>query len=46
MAYTFLKAKGYEVGASLLQEDQIAAVQEYVEQAEKTGVELVVPVTP
>ncbi|MFJ4563266.1 phosphoglycerate kinase [Streptomyces caelestis] len=44
MAYTFLKAKGYEVGKSLLQEDQIAAVQEYVERAEKTGVELVVPV--
>ncbi|MFJ8466860.1 phosphoglycerate kinase [Streptomyces swartbergensis] len=44
MAYTFLKAKGYEVGSSLLQEDQIPAVQEYLERAEKTGVELVVPV--
>ncbi|WP_369196359.1 phosphoglycerate kinase [Streptomyces djakartensis] len=44
MAYTFLKAKGYEVGASLLQEDQIPAVREYLERAEKTGVELVVPV--
>ncbi|WP_328746308.1 phosphoglycerate kinase [Streptomyces sp. NBC_00285] len=44
MAYTFLKAKGYEVGKSLLQEDQIPAVLEYIERAEKTGVELVLPV--
>ncbi|MEV0635659.1 phosphoglycerate kinase [Streptomyces sp. NPDC050619] len=44
MAYTFLKAKGYEVGSSLLQEDQIAVVQEYIERAEKSGVELVLPV--
>ncbi|MET8905500.1 MULTISPECIES: phosphoglycerate kinase [unclassified Streptomyces] len=44
MAYTFLKAKGYEVGVSLLQEDQIPAVKEYIERAEKTGVELVLPV--
>jgi phosphoglycerate kinase len=44
MAYTFLKAKGYEVGSSLLQEDQLAAVTEYIERAEKTGVELVLPV--
>ncbi|MEU6260604.1 phosphoglycerate kinase [Streptomyces sp. NPDC047043] len=44
MAYTFLKAKGYEIGSSLLQEDQIPAVLEYIERAEKTGVELVLPV--
>ena len=44
MAFTFLKAKGYEVGTSLLQEDQIPAVQEYIERAEKNGVELVLPV--
>jgi phosphoglycerate kinase len=44
MAYTFLKAKGYEIGSSLLQEDQIPAVIEYIERAEKTGVELVLPV--
>ncbi|MFD7714078.1 phosphoglycerate kinase [Streptomyces sp. NPDC059786] len=44
MAYTFLKAKGYEVGISLLQEDQIPAVKEYLERAEKSGVELVLPV--
>ncbi|MFE9437593.1 phosphoglycerate kinase [Streptomyces sp. NPDC006602] len=44
MVFTFLKAKGYEVGASLLQEDQIPVVQEYIERAEKNGVELVLPV--
>ncbi|MER6627019.1 phosphoglycerate kinase [Streptomyces sp. NPDC000987] len=44
MAYTFLKAKGYEIGKSLLQEDQVPAVREYIERAEKTGVELVLPV--
>ncbi|MEU6510460.1 phosphoglycerate kinase [Streptomyces sp. NPDC046942] len=44
MAYTFLRAKGYEVGISLLQEDQIPAVTEYMERAEKQGVELVLPV--
>ncbi|MBT2873257.1 phosphoglycerate kinase [Streptomyces cellulosae] len=44
MAYTFLKAKGYEIGSSLVQEDQIPVVQEYLERAEKSGVELVLPV--
>ncbi|MFF4579019.1 phosphoglycerate kinase [Streptomyces sp. NPDC001389] len=44
MAYTFLKAKGYEVGISLLQEDQVPTVTEYMERAEKNGVELVLPV--
>ncbi|MGW5209771.1 phosphoglycerate kinase [Streptomyces sp. NPDC004051] len=44
MAYTFLKAKGYEIGESLLQEDQLPAVTEYLERAEKNGVELVLPV--
>ncbi|WP_240135881.1 phosphoglycerate kinase [Streptomyces sp. MUM 178J] len=44
MAYTFLKAKGYEVGISLLQEDQVPTVTEYMRRAEKNGVELVLPV--
>ncbi|MFI8928549.1 phosphoglycerate kinase [Streptomyces sp. NPDC053474] len=44
MAYTFLKAKGHEVGISLLQEDQIPVVTEYMERAAKNGVELVLPV--
>ncbi|WP_037359164.1 phosphoglycerate kinase [Amycolatopsis orientalis] len=44
MAYTFLKAKGYEVGASLLQEDQLDQVKGFLAEAEKRGVELVLPV--
>ncbi|OKJ18599.1 phosphoglycerate kinase [Streptomyces sp. CB00316] len=44
MAYTFLKAQGHEVGSSLLQEDQITAVQEYLRRAEDKGVEFVLPV--
>ncbi|GAA3139395.1 phosphoglycerate kinase [Streptomyces rameus] len=44
MAYTFLKAKGYEVGISLLQEDQVPVVTEYMQRAEKQGVELLLPV--
>ena len=44
MAYTFLKAQGHEVGISLLQEDQIPTVIEYLERAEKNGVEFVLPV--
>ncbi|MFD4242999.1 phosphoglycerate kinase [Streptomyces sp. NPDC058525] len=44
MAYTFLKALGHEVGISLLQEDQIPKVTEYMQRAKDTGVELVLPV--
>lgn len=44
MAYTFLKAQGHEVGISLLQEDQIPKVTEYLERAEAKGVEFVLPV--
>jgi phosphoglycerate kinase len=44
MAYTFLKAKGYEVGQSLLQEDQLDQVAGFLAEAEKRGVELVLPV--
>ncbi|GAA0484489.1 phosphoglycerate kinase [Streptomyces olivaceiscleroticus] len=44
MAYTFLKAQGHEVGISLLQEDQIPAVKDYMKRAEERGVEFVLPV--
>ncbi|MFG2908231.1 phosphoglycerate kinase [Kitasatospora sp. NPDC048286] len=43
MAYTFLKAKGHEVGISLLQEDQIPTVLGYLAEAEQRGVEFVLP---
>ena len=44
MVFTFLKAKGYEVGTSLLEEDMIDQVKGYIETADKNGVELVLPV--
>ncbi|WP_434442118.1 phosphoglycerate kinase [Lentzea sp. E54] len=44
MAYTFLKAQGHEVGTSLLQEDQLDQVRGFLTEAEKRGVELVLPV--
>ncbi|MFJ6773724.1 phosphoglycerate kinase [Kitasatospora sp. NPDC091257] len=43
MAYTFLKAKGHEVGISLLQADQIPVCLEYLARAEQRGVEFVLP---
>lgn len=44
MSFTFLAAKGYEVGKSLLEEDQIDTVKEYIDEADKRGVKLVLPV--
>lgn len=44
MAFTFLKAEGYEVGKSLLEEDQLDTVRQYMETAKKNGVDLVLPV--
>ncbi|GAA3031004.1 phosphoglycerate kinase [Streptosporangium longisporum] len=44
MAYTFLAAQGYEVGGSLLQEDQLEQVRGFLDEAAKRGVELVLPV--
>lgn len=44
MAYTFLKAQGHEVGNSLLQADQLDQVKGFLAEADKRGVELVLPV--
>jgi phosphoglycerate kinase len=44
MAYTFLKAQGHEVGQSLLQADQLDQVGGFLAEAEKRGVELLLPV--
>lgn len=44
MAYTFLKAEGYEVGKSLLEEDQLETVRGYIKTAKENGVDLVLPV--
>jgi len=44
MAYTFLKAKGYEVGTSLLDEEKLDYCKEMMAKAEKAGKELLLPV--
>ena len=44
MAYTFLKAKGYEVGTSLLDEEKIDYCKEMMSKAEKAGKELLLPI--
>jgi phosphoglycerate kinase len=44
MSYTFLAARGYEVGKSLLEADQIAQVSAVLAEADRRGVELVLPV--
>jgi phosphoglycerate kinase len=44
MLFTFLAAKGYSVGSSLLEADQIDTVKGYLAQAEEAGVEIVLPV--
>ncbi|MFJ6567229.1 phosphoglycerate kinase [Streptomyces sp. NPDC091292] len=44
MVFTFLKAQGHEIGTSLVQEDQIQAVREYLTRAKERGVEFVLPV--
>ncbi len=43
MAYTFLKAKGYEVGTSLCDETKIDYCKEMMEKAEKLGKKLYLP---
>jgi phosphoglycerate kinase len=44
MVFTFLKAQGLEVGRSLLEADQLAAVTGYLSRATDAGVDLVLPV--
>lgn len=43
MLFTFLKAQGYAVGSSLLEEDQLDTVRGYITEAAERGVEIVVP---
>ena len=44
MAYTFLKAKGYEVGTSLVDDEKIDYCKEMMAKAEKLGKKLLLPV--
>jgi phosphoglycerate kinase len=43
MAFTFLASEGYEVGKSLLEEDQIKTVQRYLNDAASGGKQIVLP---
>ncbi len=43
MVFTFLAAKGWSVGTSLLEEDQIDTVRGYLDRAAEAGVEIVLP---
>ena len=44
MAYTFLKAQGYEIGKSLLEEDKIELAKELMTKARTKGVNFLLPV--
>ncbi|MDQ0220042.1 phosphoglycerate kinase [Peribacillus cavernae] len=44
LAYTFVKAKGYEIGKSLLEEDKIDLANSFIKKAEEKGVKLYMPV--
>lgn len=44
MAYTFLKAKGYEIGTSLVDEEKVDYCKEMIEKAEKLGKNLCLPI--
>ncbi len=44
MAYTFLKAQGYEIGTSLVEEDRLDYAKEMIAKAEEKGVNFLLPV--
>ena len=44
MACTFLKSQGYEIGASLLEENSLDLATNVIREAEKKGVEFLLPV--
>ena len=43
MLFTFLAAKGHKVAASLLEQDEIPVVKQYMEQASSLGVKIILP---
>jgi len=44
MAYTFLKAQGYEIGNSLLEEDKINFALDMIKKAKEKNIKLILPV--
>ncbi|KKB38650.1 phosphoglycerate kinase [Bacillus thermotolerans] len=43
LAYTFIKARGYEIGNSLLEEDKLELAKQFIEKAEQKGVQFLMP---
>lgn len=44
LAYTFIKAQGYEIGKSLLEEDKIALAKSFIQKAKEKGVNFYMPI--
>ncbi|ABW18517.1 phosphoglycerate kinase [Alkaliphilus oremlandii] len=44
MAYTFIKAQGFEVGKSLLEEDKVSLAADLIKKAKEKNIELLLPV--
>lgn len=44
MAYTFLKAQGYAIGTSLVEDDKVEYAKEMIDKANAKGVKLLLPV--
>lgn len=44
LAYTFLKAKGYEIGKSLVEEDKLDLAKTFMQKAEDKGVHFITPI--
>ncbi|MDP3893784.1 phosphoglycerate kinase [Nocardioides sp.] len=43
MVFTFLAAQGHQVGRSLLEEDQLDVCRAYLQRAQESGVEIILP---
>ena len=44
LSYTFIKAQGFEIGNSLVEEDKLDLAKSFIEKAEQKGVKLYLPV--
>lgn len=44
LSYTFIKAQGYEIGNSLVEEDKLELAQSFIEKAKQKGVKFYLPV--
>lgn len=44
LAYTFVKAQGYEIGKSLLEEERIDLAKSFIEKAKEKGVNFLMPI--